>query len=194
MRYSDAFRMPVAMDLKGRTSSVTNAYVLGVIPYIEPTENEIKQVLDVLEMTPDKMHCAYCGGHYGSWDHFRPVVKDKKPTGYVSEIWNLIPSCTACNSSKGNKEWRKWITGTASKSPMNRNPDGLEERIKRIERYEQFTKDRCSHFVFEDIVGKERWQAYWKNHEALLNEMRQSQKLSDEIKSDVARHIRNSKK
>ena len=42
-------------------------------------------------------------------DHLRPLVKDKEPTGYISEIHNLVPSCGKCNQSKGNKEWKAWM-------------------------------------------------------------------------------------
>ena len=31
------FKMPVPVKIKGRTSSITNAFVNGIIPVIEPT-------------------------------------------------------------------------------------------------------------------------------------------------------------
>ncbi|MCL2756077.1 MAG: HNH endonuclease [Firmicutes bacterium] len=193
MTYLQAFRMPSVMDIKGRTSSITNAFVLGVIPFIKPTEQEIKQILDILGMTPENIFCAYCGKHYALWDHFRPVVRDKKPTGYISEIWNLIPCCNECNSSKGNKDWRAWINGTALKSPRMKNTMGLENRIEKLNIYEQHTNDRVSWLDFSKIVDSIKWQEYWDNHEELLAEMRQSQLLSNDIKNDIALYIKRSK-
>lgn len=39
------FRMPAPVKITGRTSSITNAFVNGIIPVIEPTDEEIDDVL-----------------------------------------------------------------------------------------------------------------------------------------------------
>ena len=39
------FRMPTPVKITGRTSSITNAFVNGIIPVIEPTEEEIESAL-----------------------------------------------------------------------------------------------------------------------------------------------------
>jgi hypothetical protein len=52
-----------------------------------------------------------------NWDHLRPLVKNKLPTGYISEIRNLVPSCGPCNQSKGASDWRAWMRGKARGSP-----------------------------------------------------------------------------
>ena len=190
MRCQDVFKMPSVANLKGRTSSVTNAFVIGVIPSIKPTEQEIKSVLDTLDMSPDNMRCAYCGATGKViWDHFRPIVKDKRPTGFISEIYNLIPSCNACNSSKGNKDWREWISGPAEGSPKIQNIKNLDIIIQRLERYEQFTNNKCTKLDFSKIIAADKWQDYWDNHKILLTEMRRLQELSDDIKKDVDRYI-----
>jgi endonuclease I len=60
----------------------------------------------------------------------RPLVVDKKPTGYISEIQNLVPSCGKCNQSKGNKNWKLWITSEAKLSPASRGISNIENRIE----------------------------------------------------------------
>ncbi|MDG1250094.1 MAG: HNH endonuclease [Gammaproteobacteria bacterium] len=73
---------------------------------------------------------SFCGSTASEWDHLRPLVLDKKPTGYVSEIHNLVPACGKCNQSKGNKPWVSWIISTAKLSPRTRGVKDLEQRIK----------------------------------------------------------------
>ena len=87
-------------------------------------------------MTHENFQCAYCGGVASEWDHLRPLVKDKKPTGYISEIHNLVPSCGKCNQSKGNKEWKTWMLSTARLSPTARGIKDISARVKRLEAYE----------------------------------------------------------
>jgi len=44
------------------------------------------------------------------WDHLRPLVRNRRPTGFISEIKNLVPSCGPCNQSKGAADWKAWMT------------------------------------------------------------------------------------
>lgn len=122
--------MPAPVKITGRTSSITNAFVNGIIPVIEPTDEEIDDVLKTLGMNRKHVTCAYCGNPYTEWDHFRPLVKDKRPTGYISEIHNLVPACGKCNQSKGNKHWKTWMLSGAALSPYSRQIPDLEYRIK----------------------------------------------------------------
>ncbi|MUK87769.1 hypothetical protein GMD78_05050 [Ornithinibacillus sp. L9] len=186
MKGTLVFRMPTPVKITGRTSSITNAFVNGVIPCIEPSEVEIMEVLNILGMS-DFIRCAYCGGSYTEWDHFRPLIQNKRPTGYISEINNLVPSCGKCNQSKGNSYWKDWIMGDAQLSPKTRNVDQLQLIITRLEEYERWSKP--IKVSFEEIVGKEAWEEHWKNCDNLHNMMRKSQILSDEIKHTVSRSI-----
>ncbi len=95
--------MPVPVKIMARTSSITNSFVNGIIPVIQPNDEEIVEALSILGMTPDTVCCAYCGDASTEWDHLRAIVKDRRPTGYISEIHNLVPACGKCNQSKGNK-------------------------------------------------------------------------------------------
>ena len=129
MDYKAVFKMPVPMKITGRSSSVTNAFVNSIIPTITPSEDHIRESLKVLGMNAKTINCSYCGAKHTEWDHLRPIVLNKKPTGYISEIQNLVPSCGKCNQSKGNKEWRKWILSEANLSPKTRKIKDLKNRI-----------------------------------------------------------------
>ena len=182
------FSMPAPVTIMGRTSSITNAFVNGIIPVIEPSEEEIDEALKTLGMTQETVCCAYCGDPHTEWDHFRPLVVKKCPTGYISEIHNLVPACSKCNQSKGNKEWRKWICSDAKLSPKTRRISDIEDRIKRLEAYEE--KYVPIKLNFEMIVGKDLWALHWKNHKELHQVMKECQKTSNIIKEKITEYLK----
>jgi hypothetical protein len=184
MNYLSLFRMPVPMKITGRSSSITNAFINSIIPVIPPSAEEVQQALKMLGMTPDTFQCAYCGGVASEWDHLRPLVKDKKPTGFISEIHNLVPSCGKCNQSKGNKEWKTWILSTAKLSPTTRGIKDVPERVKQLEAYENSRVP--TRMDFATIVGQETWRRHQDNLERVQSLMRESQKLAAEINAEVA--------
>ncbi len=187
MAYKNLFQMPTPVKIIGRTTSITNSFINGIIPCIVPTEEEIKTVLEILGMDEHTIRCAYCGDKHTEWDHFRPLVKEKGATGYISEIHNLVPSCPKCNQSKGNSEWRKWIKGPAKLSPATRGVKDLETKIKFLEEFEKWGEP--TKVDFEKIVGSAKWGQHWKNCSLLHEQMRDSQKLSDEIKDIIKSYL-----
>lgn len=124
-RLKRVFRMPAVQSMRSRKTSITNAFVSTIIPVVRPTPDEIADALDVLGMTADTVACAYCGDKCNAWDHLRPLVINRRPTGYISEIANLVPSCQPCNSSKTNAPWKEWILRNTGNSPTQR---GIRER------------------------------------------------------------------
>src|SRR2546430_891955 len=119
----NAFQMPSVQTMVSRKSSITNAFVSAIIPVIPPTHHEIEEALRILGISPDSPRCAYCGDKASEWDHLRPLVLRRRPTGYVSEIANLVPSCGKCNQSKGNKPWRGWVLGQGQRMPPLRKAE-----------------------------------------------------------------------
>lgn len=188
MSYKSVFKMPNPVKITGRTSSITNSFVNGIIPVIEPSESEIKEALSVLGMTAETICCAYCGDKYTEWDHLRPLVINKSATGYISEIHNLVPSCGKCNQSKGNQNWKEWMYGSAKLSPASRHIKDIDARAKRLAEYEQWgTPIRLD---FEKIVGSYKWQKHWNNCDNIKGLMYESQKLSDEIKQILVQALK----
>ena len=174
--------MPKPVRITSRTSSITNSFVNGIIPVIWPTEAEIEEALRVLGM--DEVVCAYCGGASTEWDHFRPLVVGKKPTGYISEIQNLVPACGKCNQSKGNKEWRAWLHSAARLSPRTRGVADLDIRAARLEDFEQWGSP--TRIDFESIVDSELWSRHWRNYSAIVELMREAEVTADAIREAIA--------
>ncbi|WP_200934765.1 HNH endonuclease [Microbacterium sp. Leaf159] len=180
--YLAQFAMPKPVRISGRSSSITNSFVNGVIPVIVPSEAEVRDALQILGML-DHVTCSYCGDTSTEWDHLRPLVEKQRPTGYISEIHNLVPACGKCNQSKGNKHWLTWMRSTARLSPAARGIADIEDRIARLQEYE----DRVvpTRIDFEAAVGAELWEKHWAHHKKLLELMRVADTEAQEIRARV---------
>lgn len=187
LKYKGSKR-PSAQKLKGRKTTITNAFVLSILPVVEPTDEDIHAALEVLGQRPDDVRCVYCGEPSRSWDHLRPVVRDLRPTGFITEIANLVPACGRCNSSKGGADWRSWmLSTTAPSSPTRRGVEDVAERIACLERYEQWRKPIWIDFA--SLVGKEEWDEYWQSRNKLIEEMMRCQAEADQILAVVEQQI-----
>ena len=178
-----AFQMPSVQTMVSRKSSITNAFVSAIIPVIAPTHEEIEEALRILGMEPPDVRCAYCGDKASEWDHLRPLVLQRRPTGYISEIANLVPACGKCNQSKGNKAWREWIVGAARLSPTGRGLGGGADRIGRLEAYEQWRSP--TRVDFESVLGRDGWEHYWSLCEAVIEQLRQCQQVADTLRVKI---------
>jgi hypothetical protein len=181
MDLSAIFRMPMPMSIVARSSTITNSFVNSIIPVIEPTEAEVLEALRILGMSPTDVRCAYCGDPFTEWDHLRPLVNEQRPTGYISEIGNLVPACGKCNQSKGNKNRRDWIVSRAKRSPRTRGVSDLETRIERLSEYEKWKPREPIHF--ESVVGPELWREYWESWRKVLEECKTSQEIALRIRA-----------
>lgn len=182
------FRMPKPVKITGRSSSITNSFISSIIPVVYPTGDEVLQALTILGMTSETFQCAYCGSAATEWDHLRPLVIGKKPTGYISEIHNLVPSCGKCNQSKGNRPWREWMLSNSALSPTVRGVKDVGSRIERLEAYEMWREP--THLDFSEIAGKELWSKHWENWKRVQSIMCESQEIANEINERLARAYR----
>jgi len=178
------FQMPTSMTITSRSSSITNAFVSSIIPVMFPTEAEVTEALGVLGMSPTNVRCVYCGDLSTEWDHLRPLVVEQKPTGFISELANLVPSCGKCNQSKGKKAWREWMRSSAPRSPRVRGILDLEAKMMRLDAYEQWRQPK--QLDFQSLVGEELWAEHWNNWRELLDRMRKSQASAEKLKAQIA--------
>lgn len=182
MTFLHLFAMPKPVRITGRSSSITNSFVNGVIPVVPPTDDEVREALEILGML-DVVVCAYCGDPSTEWDHVRPLVEKQRPTGYISEIHNLVPACGKCNQSKGNKHWLTWMRSTARLSPAARGVTDIEERIARLQEFEE--RGKPTRIDFETASGAALWERHWAHHQRLLALMREADTDAQEIKTRV---------
>jgi hypothetical protein len=182
-----AFQMPSVQTMVSRKSSITNAFVNAIIPLIVPPHKEIEEALRILGMEPHDVRCAYCGDKASEWDHLRPLVLKHRPTGYVSEIANLVPACGKCNQSKGNKPWRDWMVSKARLSPTGRGIEGVSARIARLEAYERWRSP--TRVDFEKILGSDGWARYCSMWEAVIEQLRQCQEVADTLRVKIGESL-----
>lgn len=176
-----AFRKP--LKITSRTSSITNSFVQAIVLHIVPTRAEIDEALQVLGMTYDNRICVYCGIPATDWDHLRPMVRGKRPTGYIDEIRNLVPSCGPCNQSKGASEWRKWMGGSARGSPKTREVSDLEGRIARLELFEQW--GNVQPLPLRELAGAKQWDEHWANLAMIEQHLKAAQVHAAELRGVI---------
>ena len=180
-------QLPGVMSVTGRSSSITNAFVCAVIPVLRPSLAEIAEALFVLGMKPHDVRCVYCTDKASEWDHLRPLVVKRRPTGFISEIANLVPSCGKCNQSKGNKPWRDWMLSNATLSPTGRGLDGVADRIMQLEAYEHWRSP--TRVDLESIVGRDVWEHYWSQCESVVAELRRCQEIADSLRDQIIQSL-----
>lgn len=183
MAYKKLFRMPTKVKITARSSSLTNSFVNSVIPVIPPSEKEIENALNILGMDKDSYCCVYCGDTATEWDHLNALVRKKNPTGYISEIQNLVPACGKCNQSKGNSNWKGWMLGDAKRSPKSRQIPDIQRRIELLERYE--AEQEPTKIDFRNLVTEPVWDEYWQKLEQLHKLLNEIQPFAD----DMARKV-----
>lgn len=147
-----------------------------VIPVVEPAPEEKRQALKVLGMSEDNICCAYCGGEMEEWAPLRPLTEKGKPTGYIMEIHNLVPTCADCKKNKGNRNWRELMLAYAeADSHLVWGKKNIWKRYDRLEAYENWGQAR--QLDYEKIAGHELWARFVGN-------CRQLQELEEKLKTD----------
>ena len=180
-------RLPSPGSIAGRSSSITNAFFNTLIPIHIPTEEEELESLSVLGMDPENIRCAYCGDPPTEWDHLRPIITHQEPTGYITEIANLVPACGKCNQSKGKQHWRTWMWSNAPLSPASRKVKDLDQRSRRLEAYESWKEP--VRIDLKAIVSEELWARHKSNWRQVLDLMRESQKFALELRQVVEKSV-----
>jgi len=177
------FKMPTKSNLKGRSSTISNAFAISITPYIYPTETEIEHFYELLDIKEGQ--CAYCLGDGNGRDHLKPLVRDGLPTGYITEINNLVPCCQACNSSKGAKDFSVWYNSPKNLKRLQARgltDEDIRHRFEIISSYEQRISKPIN---YEKLVGKEKWEEYKAKKKNLIKQLNENQKFCDDLNNII---------
>lgn len=181
------FKLPTKSDLKSRTSTISNAFAIAITPYIYPSLNEIEHFLKELHL--EQGQCAYCLGKANAMDHVKPLVTGGLPTGYITEIRNLVPCCSACNSAKGAQDFRAWYK--SEKNIKRLHSEGLtdteiDERFDIVSRY----IDKIPAPIdYKTILGDNLWNEFLHRKEEMVRLLKEDQLFCDELSAIIKNKI-----
>ncbi len=181
--------IPSEVKITGRITTIRGAFIKAIIPEVPFTNEEVKQWSNKLMIDTTNPRCSYCGGKASELDHFFAAVKDKRPTGYVTDLYNLVPSCGKCNQSKGGRYWKTWITGNAKNSPTTLNVPDLERRIEILAAYEEWIKDKITIITVSDFEDNELFSKYFEECEELLTTFAIYQTKAEQLKKQMELHL-----
>lgn len=169
------FDLPSSGSISGRTSSITAAFFQAITPVVLPTEAEIDEALSILGMARGACCCAYCGGGKTEWDHFRPTVVGKMPTGYITEIANLVPACGKCNQSKGNKAWLPWMESCARLSER-KGDSAFAARVANLRAFERWRIP--TNIDYASLIGPDNWYDYLSTLDRVTESLAKAQAVA----------------
>ena len=89
--------------------------------------------------------CEYCRVNQATTkDHFYSVIVDGYPSTYCNDLWNIVPCCKECNSSKGGKNWRVWLEGSSKGNPMlNKTSEQKSAIMEKLQNYDDIMNKYC---------------------------------------------------
>lgn len=132
MAKSNIINWPNQTTLTARSSTITSAFVHSITPWLTDLtpeqEMEIRALyqdvktkfgIDILGADKKSNKCAYCGQPANSADHIHPLVTGSVASGSITEIYNLVPCCATCNSSKGGEDFAHWYNKKETEAYVN---------------------------------------------------------------------------
>ena len=181
------FKLPAKADLKGRTSTISNAFAIAITPYLLPTKEDEKAFWEALEIHEGQ--CAYCLGEGNGMDHLKPLVTNGLPTGYITEIKNLVPCCSACNSAKGAKNFKDWYL--SDKNLYRLHAKGLSNDIirKRYDIIEKYIDNIPEPLNYAEILGSELWSEFLKRRQRMIDLLREDQVFCDKLSAIITKDV-----
>ena len=177
------FKLPNGTTINGRKSTIAKAFSDGIAPRIQPTAEEYEQFLKFFPKLLGAHTCAYCGGRCDYYEHLRPLVIALTPTGYGSDIYNLVPSCALCNHNKGNNDWKHWMSDTRNRGVSNSVEHN--QRFLHLQQFQDWGEGKVLRIDYERLVGSEKWQQYMKEYNRICAVLDEAHALQKEIKSAV---------
>ncbi len=182
--------MPTKSNLKGRTSTINNAFVISITPFIKPDPSILKQYYKELEI--EEKQCGYCMrmGLGKSVDHIFPLVIDGMPSGYITDITNLIPCCTECNSTKGGKLFEDWYKEQKNVDRLNSYGMSYDDINKRYNIIMNYINNHCSQpLSYKEIVGEKLWNEYINRKNKMLELLQEDQLFCDNLNEIITKYV-----
>lgn len=128
-----------------------------------------------------RLSCVYCEMPADSWDHLHSTVQDTWYSGYGNRIFNLVPSCTQCNTSKGQKHWKAFL------NEDHAHAADLATRVARLEAVEAMNQSEKYPWSRIQTTYPELSAQYRRQ----ISELREKLTVLDSLASQIRENIRN---
>lgn len=180
------FKLPTATTYSSKTSTITKAFVDAIAPVRKPNEKELEEYHEIFPRVDGRRSCAYCGDGFRYYEHFRPLVQNKMPSGYGSDIYNLVPSCSSCNEQKHGQSWREYMD---KRRIVEESVELHQLRWDRLEKFERWGAEKVLKVDFRTIAGNEDWQRYVSDLDRIHQLLLECYTLQKSIKDKVKKHV-----
>jgi hypothetical protein len=164
-----------------RKTTINHAFASALGPCDSYDEERLKRAMAALGQTNlDDLRCVYCGSAGETWDHLVGLVKDSELNGYGHQVGNLVPCCRACNSLKGNRDWREFLLFAIPDQP-------------RREQVEQMLAEYLRTFATEVDLSRaqaehpQEWEQYARIKRQIIELMAEADRLAEQLRLQVAR-------
>ena len=180
-------RKPKGIKITSRSSSITNAFIQAIIPVRTWTEAEMDGALAIFGQERPRLFCVYCGDKASDWDHLRPLVRNKMPTGYIHELRNYVPSCNTCNQSKGGSDWEVWFRSETANSPTRRRVTELDLKLQRLKLYVDWGK--VTPLILSKLCDENSLDAYFDVLKEIQDDLVKAQLLASELQRTIQKSL-----
>jgi hypothetical protein len=163
-----------------RKTTINHAFASALAPNDQYDESTIDRALSVLGQSPDAdLACVYCAREAETWDHLVGLVKDSQLRGYGHQIGNLIPSCRACNSKKGSKDWQLFIEHQIA---------GEKERRELQAKLTSYLTQHAKVINIDEIKRQmpDEWLSYLTIKEQIFSLMREADNIAAKIRQGLS--------
>lgn len=141
-------KYPQADKISTRRSTVARSMASTLMPRIKINEDDDEDIIAKWmkylygDNVRNPISCVYCGSSPEKLelDHLFPLIRNQQPSGYCTELVNLVPCCRECNGSKGSKLWWKYMD-------MNEYDESNESQKKIKQRLESKRKDADGNII-----------------------------------------------
>lgn len=131
MRYTTIQNHLKPYSIVGRRRTTINHAFASAVATSDHFDSDVvfSAIRDLGQNPDDHLTCVYCGDLAETWDHVFATVRNSVFSGHGHRLGNLLPCCKPCNSAKGNKHWKAYLSSRTTEPVM------LQERTALIEGY-----------------------------------------------------------
>jgi len=169
-----------------RKTTINHAFASAIAPHDDYDDELVVEALVALGQDPESdLYCGYCDKNPAeTWDHVFGLVKGQQFSGFGHTIGNLLPCCKQCNSSKGNKNWREFV------SFRIKDESQRTEKINQLERYFSRYLNDC--YLAQDKIEElcpDEMRQLKEAHDKIIALMEHSDKIAVILREKIKRYV-----